>query len=58
MFLAKSHERHETRADTYQKYSLTKVIQVLSAMAIFLAGLEVGLIFALKVCLLVSVDRA
>jgi len=37
-------------ADTRQKYSLTKVIQVLSAMAIFLAGLEVGLIFALKVC--------
>jgi hypothetical protein len=52
------HETHEKRADTYQKYSLTKVIQVLSAMAIFLAGLEVGLIFALKVCLLVSVDRA
>jgi hypothetical protein len=26
-----------------------KVIQVLSGMAIFLAGLEVGLIFALKV---------
>jgi len=38
-------------ADTWQKYSLTKVIQVLSAMAIFLAGLEVGLIFALKVSL-------
>jgi hypothetical protein len=37
-------------ADTCQKYSLTKVIQVLSAMATFLAGLEVGLIFALNVC--------
>ena len=46
-----SHGLDEKRADTYQKYSLTKVIQVLSAMAIFLAGLEVGLIFALKVCL-------
>ena len=50
MFLTTSYEIDLDRADTCQKYSLTKVIQVLSAMAIFLAGLEVGLIFALKVC--------
>jgi len=40
-----------THTDIGQKYSLTKVIQVLSGMGIFLAGLEVGLIFALKVSL-------
>jgi hypothetical protein len=35
---------------TAQKFPLMKVIQVLTGMAVFLAGLEVGLIFALKVC--------
>jgi hypothetical protein len=35
--------------DLVKRYSLTKVIQVLGGTAVFLAGLEVGLIFALKV---------
>jgi hypothetical protein len=41
----------EIAAEIEQKYSLRKVIYVLSVMAVFLGGLEVALIFALKVSL-------
>jgi hypothetical protein len=43
-------DRVEAVVLTGQKFPLMKVIQVLTGMAVFLAGLEVGLIFALKVC--------